>query len=275
MYDIIARFRDAMASAGIPPPDVIEADGRLRRFCTNGKPHDDAGWYVLYGDDIPAGSFGDWRTGVSETWRANISRALTPAEELAHRARVATLQRQREAEEACRRELAKARAAAIWEAATPDADDHPYLVRKGVKAHGLRVYRERLVIPMRADGELHSLQFIGPDGDKRFLAGGRAKGCYFGIGSPKGAAKLCIAEGYATVATIHEATGYPVAMAFNAGNLESVAKAMRHRYPDLPLILCADDDTRTEGNPGLTMARRAARSVGGLLAVPDFGRNPA
>src|SRR3972149_2993227 len=102
-----------------------------------------------------------------------------------------------------------------------------YLVRKGIKASGGRLHNDALVIPVRGGGEIHSLQIIGPEGDKRFLTGGRVAGCYFSMGNPKGAAALCIAEGFATGATIHEATGYPVAVAFNAGNLRPVAMAMR------------------------------------------------
>jgi putative DNA primase/helicase len=68
-----------------------------------------------------------------------------------------------------------------------------------------------------------------------------------------------------------EATGYRVAVAFNAGNLLDVALALRARHPDLPLILGADDDWRTDGNPGVTKATEATRAVGGLLAIPDFG----
>jgi AAA domain/Toprim domain len=120
-------------------------------------------------------------------------------------------------------------------------------------------------------GELHCLQFIGPDGEKRFLAGGRVTGCYFSIGAVKGSHTLCIAEGYATAATIYEATGYPVAVAFNAGNLEPVARSLRAKFPDTTLIICSDDDVATDGNPGLTKATAAARAVGGKLAVPDFG----
>lgn len=82
------QFRDAIRTAGLEPPDVIETDGKLRRFASNGKRGDDAGWYVLHGDGIPAGSFGDWRTGVSQSWRADIGRALTPSEEAAHRAKM-------------------------------------------------------------------------------------------------------------------------------------------------------------------------------------------
>jgi putative DNA primase/helicase len=124
---------------------------------------------------------------------------------------------------------------------------------------------------MRAVGEIQSLQFIAPDGDKRFLTGGRVSGCYFSIGNPKGAEAICIAEGFATGASIHEATGYPVAVGFNAGNLLAVAKVMREKFPEMRLILCGDDDVRTEGNPGIRKATEAALSVGGLLAIPDFG----
>jgi putative DNA primase/helicase len=265
------QFRDTMIAAGMMVPEYIEADGKLRRCSSNGKKADDAGWYLLHDDGIPAGSFGDWRTGIMQTWRADIGRTLTAAEESAHRAKMEAMRREREAEETQRKSEAKAKAVAIWQKAEPAPGDHPYLTRKGIKANGAKQYKNSLLIPMRAAGDIHSLQFIGADGNKRFLTGGRIKGCYFSIGNLKGAAALCIAEGFATGATIHETTGYPVAVAFNAGGVGTVAKAMREKFPDLPLILCADDDTQTEGNPGLTAATDAARSVGGLLAMPDFG----
>lgn len=271
MIEYIEAFRSAIVGAGLTPPDVIEADGKLRRFASNGKRKDDAGWYSLHGDGIPAGSFGDWRTGFTQTWRADIGRTLTPAEEAAHRAKVEAMRREREAEEAKRKAEAQAAAGMIWNTAKLAPDEHPYLVRKHIKANGAKLHNGALVIPLRADGKTHSLQFIDENGGKRFLTGGRVSGCYFSIGNPKGAAALCIAEGFATGATIHEATGYPVAVAFNAGNLLAVAKAMRDKFPDMPIILCADDDYRTEGNPGMTKATEAARSVGGLLAIPDFG----
>ena len=270
MFDPVQKFRDAIQATGLTPPEVIEADGKLRRFSSNGKRGDGAGWYLLFGDGVPAGCFGDWRTGFSQTWRADIGRAVTPAEEAAHRARVEAMRREREAAEARSKSEAQARARAIWKDAIPAPDGHAYLKRKGIKAHGARLHKGALLIPMRADGAIHSLQFIGEGGDKRFLSGGRVAGCYFSIGDTKGAAALCIAEGFATGATIHEATGYPVAVAFNAGNLLAVAKAMREKFPDLPLILCADDDRKTPGNPGLTKATEAARMVSGLLVIPEF-----
>jgi putative DNA primase/helicase len=269
--DHIAQFRAAIERAGLPPPDKIVDDGVLHRFATNGKATDDAGWYVLHDDGIPAGAFGNWRTGASETWRADVGRRASPQEEAARRARVEVIQRERGAEYALHRAEAREKAAAIWRAARPAPDDLAYLLAKGVRAHGLRVHDGALIIPMRDGQELQSLQFIASDGEKRFLAGGRVSGCYFPIGKPDGA--LCIAEGYATGASIHEATGYAVAVAFNAGNLVAAARALGRKFPELRIILCADDDAKTEGNPGLTKAREAAQAVGGFLAAPDFGEN--
>lgn len=267
MINATAQFRDAIQSAGLIPPDVIEADGKLHRFASSGKHGDDAGWYALHDDGIPAGSFGDWRNGLSQTWRADIGRQLTPAEDAAHRAKVEAMRRERDAEIARERAAAADKATAIWKAAKPAPADHAYLTRKGIKASGARLHGDALAIPMRDGGDIHSLQFIGPDGGKRFLAGGRVTGCYFSIGDPKGAAALCIAEGFATGATIREATGYPVAVAFNAGNLGAVAMTLRGKFPDLPLILCGDFD---KSGTGQNAATGAAEAVGGLVALPDF-----
>jgi putative DNA primase/helicase len=271
MQEAIEQFRAAIHKAGLNPPTVIEPDGKLHRFASNGKRNDDAGWYVFHDDDIPAGAFGDWRGGLSKTWRADIGRTLSPQEEATYRARVEAIRRERGAEDAKHMAEASGRAAAIWKAAQPASDDHPYLINKGVKAHGLRVRDGTLVIPIRDHTELTSLQFIGTEGEKRFLTGGRVGGCYFPIGKLEDA--LCIAEGYATGASIYEATGHAVAVAFNDGNLLPVAQSLRTKYPNLRLIVCSDDDARTRGNPGLRKAREAALAVGALLAVPDFGSN--
>lgn len=272
MMGAIQQFRDALIGRGIIPPADLVADGMIHRCDAEGKGGRGDASYKLHLDGIPAGGFENWRDGLGwQNWRADIGRSLSPAEEAAHRARIEAMRKQREADEARQREEAKQRAAAIWQEATEAAEDHPYLIRKGIKPHGARCHKGQAVIPMRDGGEIHSLQFIGPDGDKRFLTGGRVSGCYFSIGKPSGV--ICIAEGFATGATIHEATGHAVAVAFNAGNLSPVAKAMRERFPDARLILCADDDIATPGNPGLNKASEAARIVGGLLAIPEFGEN--
>ncbi|MCC6195164.1 MAG: DUF927 domain-containing protein [Burkholderiales bacterium] len=270
MNTIESQFRDAIAAFGITPPDEVIADGTLRRFATNGKRSDDSGWYTLHADGIPAGAFGCWRSGLSQTWQMDIGRQLSAIEGIANAERMVAMRKQRDDDSKARRAGARTRAVELWKAATPAGADHPYLARKGIMAYGIRVHGGTLVVPMRdADGKLHSLQFIDAKGDKLFLAGGKVAGCYYAIGTP--AATVCIAEGFATAASIHEATGYAVAAAFNAGNLEAVARAVRRKLPGASIILCADDDYRTEGNPGITKATAAARAVGGLLAVPDFG----
>jgi len=120
-------------------------------------------------------------------------------------------------------------------------------------------------------GEVQSLQMISGNGDKKFLAGGKMQGCYFPLGIIKPSTPVLIAEGYATAATLHEIIGLPVIVAYNAGNLLHVAKSIRAQYPNLSIIICADDDIKTEGNPGVTKATEAARAVNGNVIIPDFG----
>lgn len=197
------------------------------------------------------------------------TRELTEGERKAFARRMDALRRQHDAEQKQRQQEAATASAKRWAAAVPADGQHQYLAAKGVKAHGLKSEGAALLIPLRdTAGVLHSLQTIAPDGSKRFMPGGRTKGCYHAIGRPSG--KLLIAEGYATAATLHEQSGHAVAVAFNSGNLLPVAQVLRAKYPCLTLVLCADDDWQTEGNPGLTAASIAARAVGGLLAAPNF-----
>jgi putative DNA primase/helicase len=268
--DTVNQFTAAIRRAGLVPPDRIIADGELHRFASNGKASDSAGWYCLHDDELPAGVFGDWRTGLTETWRADVGRKLTDSERAKQRQHIETARAKRERAEAEMRDAARLRAATEWEAARPASDSHPYLTRKRVRAAGLRQDAGgRLLVPMfDRHGVMHSLQYIDADGGKRFLIGGRVAGCYFPIGKPSDV--LCIAEGFATASTIHAASGHAVAVAFNCGNLEAVARELRAKLPDVRLVICADDDAETSGNPGLTKARAAAALVGGLVAVPVF-----
>ncbi|GHT94705.1 hypothetical protein AGMMS49545_16420 [Betaproteobacteria bacterium] len=273
----VEQFKAAMAGRGIIPPDKLIADGALHRCDVEGKRGKGDAAYILHLDGIAAGGFENWRDGLDwQNWRAEIGRPLTPDEEAAGRAAIQKARREREAENVKRKTEAREACDHAWSAAKPASHEHPYLVKKGVKSHGLRVTANgRLLVPVREGRTLHSLQFIDGDGTKRFKIGGRKQGCYFSIGKPDGV--LCICEGYATGASIHESTGYAVAIAFDAGNLEAVAKALRAKLPDVRMVLCADDDWQTEGNPGLTKAREAAQTIGAAVAVPVFEgeRQPA
>lgn len=208
-----------------------------------------------------------FRCGHVETRRND--REQTPAERVAFKRRMDALRRQHDVEQRERQAETAEAAARRWAAAYP-VTEHTYLTNKGVQAHSIRIEGgHTLLVPMRdAEGRLWSLQSIAPDGEKRFMPGGRVKGCYYAIGKPSG--RVVVAEGFATGATIHEDTGLAVAVAFNAGNLLPVAKAVRAKLPCITLVVAADDDWKTEGNPGLAAAKEAAQAVGGLLAVPDF-----
>lgn len=269
MSDPIEHFRLAIAAAGLPVPDMIHEDGVIHRFSTNGRRGDDSGWYMLHIDGIPAGAFGCWRRRLQSTWCAKSDQTMTDAEREAHRQRIAAMKAEREAGLRATQQQASQTAVALWQRADP-ATAHSYLTVKGIQPHGVKVFADKLLIPMRDKaGTLHSLQSITPHGDKRFHPGGRVKGCYHAIGGKPGDL-LVIAEGYATGASIHEATGWPVAVSFNAGNIEPVAVALHKAYADLLLVMAADDDHLSPGNPGLTAAKQAALAVGGIVVVPQF-----
>ena len=182
---------------------------------------------------------------------------------------------------ASRRGAAAEKAASIWnapasalEATQPAIVDHGYLQHKRIQPHGAKIYygslsiggmacNNALMIPMKLNGKISSLQFINRDGEKRFLPDGE-KGYYL-IGKIAPDAPACIAEGFATGASIHEATGHAVVVAFDAGNLRKTAALLRAKYPDVVIVLCADDD-----EAGRRGATEAAQAVGGFVAMPVF-----
>lgn len=295
MHDAIDQFRNAIQAAGLTPPDTIEADGRLHRFSTNGKRNDDGGFYVLHLDGIPAGFIGDYRTGVHEKWRADIGRELTPEEREAHRKRAAEMKAQRDAEEAKRRTAAASKAAVLWKTGTPAGEDHPYLVRKGIQPvetlreitadtlAGVIGYRPQasgeplagrvLLAPVKIGGKLSTVEMIDEAGRKSALLGGAKAGGYWAAQPlPDGdAACILIGEGVATALSAREATGHAAIAALSAGQLEAAAKAIRKRHPAAVIVILADLPKGTgEAEP---KAIQAARAVGGVVAIPNFGAN--
>lgn len=184
-------------------------------------------------------------------------------------------------------EKAARNAAELW-AEAAEGGASTYLQRKRVQAHGVRFLRDgTLLVPMRdAAGELHNLQRIAPHppteeekarglAEKRFLPGGRKRGMFHVIGQAEGAPAdlVLMAEGYATAATLHEASRLPVVVAFDVGNLAAVAEAMPARFPGARFLVCADHDAETEArsgkNPGRDGAEKAARKLRALGCAAD------
>ena len=266
------EFREKLREAGLVPPASIDGSGKLVRIDLDSKrPGNKYGFYVYHSDGIPAGAFGNWTTD-KEDWKTFCAvedlKTISAEERAEHKRRLDAARAARAEEERKVRQEAAARADEIWGNAT-ECSDHAYLRKKQVKSYGLRVHQERLVVPIRdAEGVIHSVEFIDGNGRKMFLAGGRKAGCWYMIGKPDDV--VCIAEGYATAASIHEAVGHAVAVAFDCGNLPAVARAIREKYPTAKIVVCADDDISTTGNPGKTAAEKAAREIGGMVALPEF-----
>ena len=128
-----------------------------------------------------------------------------------------------------------------------------------------------LLIPMWVYGVgLVNVQRIFQDGAKRFLKGGRVKGAYSVIGSLDDAGRVLLVEGWATGCTLRELEGLPVAVAFSANNLTTVAQVLRAKFPAISIVVCGDDDRQIQGNVGRSKAIQAADSVGGTVAFPEL-----
>lgn len=303
---VIDQFLAAMREQDIVPTDNLKFDGKLERFHVDGdRKGSRNGWCLLHLDDKPVGKFGcNKRHGDHQfTFKANVeTKPMTPAERKAQREEWARKKAERDAAARKRYAEAAVRANQIWDAAKPASDDHPYLVRKGVKAHGLRLgswefineetgevftlTNEALLVPIcDKTRKVHSLQGIFPgkilgkgDGarDKDYLKNGEKLGFFHAIGRPQmvdGCPVFIICEGYATGASIHEATGHLVLVTFDTGNLLAVADAIRESKPDAIIVFAADNDqgtVRPVKNPGVHFATAAAIAVGGIIAIPPF-----
>lgn len=279
--DILHSFAECLRSAGLEVEAVL-ADGLLHRCGTADRPHRKDGAYKAFLDAPASIWWKNWRTGDEGTWTAKPEKELSAAQRKALRERLIAAKADTRAEQERRWKAAAKLATSIWNHAKPAEDDHPYLKRKEVPTIGLRQTDDgRLMVPiMNQSGQIQSLQFILPEKpeestDKFFLKGGKTAGGFFSLPAKSGTrdGPLLIAEGYATGTSLHLATGYAVLIAFNAGNLEAIARTARSRYPDREIILCADNDCETvkndstPWNPGKETASRAGQAVGGKLAV--------
>jgi len=288
MASPVEQFREAIRSAGLIPPERIEM-GRIHRFPGQGKRDSNkAAWCKLFEDGL-GGAFGDFSSGIEESWQAKRECPMTPAESAAIKRQMEESRRQAEAARSAESERKANLAKKFFDGAKPFLQ-HPYAVEKGVLAAAGNVRVEFaehlkdengnpmtdrhglcLLIPAWRDKRIVALQVIDAAGQKRFI--GAIGGAVHVFGKVAGAPRIVVCEGWATGASIHMATGLPVVCCFSAGALPSISERIRANLPDTQIVFGADDDYATETNPGLTKATQAARAVGGLLAIPDFGPN--
>ena len=269
-----AQLIDAMRAAGLEPPDQIHFDGKIHRFRsgTKGSPGhgDKPGWYLVFGDGIPAGRFGCWRAGVEFTFRADVGRKFTEFEEMAHARRINESKVLREAAQERQHKIASETVEKIWLSGVAAHPDHPYLKRKGIQTHGVRTTGDgRLMVPLYdQDGTLSTLQYIDDQGGKLYHAGGQTGGKFWMIGSLDEPGTLYVAEGFATAATIFEATSRPCVIAYSASNLVPVTGSLREKYGAMQdIMIVADHD---QSGVGQRYAEQASAKYGARMVMPPI-----
>lgn len=264
------QFRRAIEDSGLNAPDDLILDGKIHRFRSGSsrKTLDRSGWYVGHLDGIPCLTFGCWRAGVTQTVKADVGKKRwTPAEEMAHAARINAAKKLRDEEIERDRAVAASTVETIWKDGAQASPDHPYLKRKGVQPHGARVTGDgRLMVPLFSeDGELSSLQYISEDGGKLYHTGGQTGGKFWILGTLDEPGTIYIAEGFATAATIHEVTGRPCVVAYSASNLlpvtESIVKTGQK------VIIVADND---KSGVGQRHAEQACAKYGATYIMPPI-----
>jgi len=264
---------DAIRAAGLEPPDHIEMDGKIHRFKsgTKGTPGiDKPGWYLVFGDGIPAGRFGCWRSGIEVTWRADVGRKLSEFEEMAHARRINESKVLREAAQERQHQVASETVEKIWLSGSAAHPDHPYLKRKGIQTHGVRITGDgRLMVPLYdQNGTLSTLQYIDEDGGKLYHPGGKSGGKFWMIGSLDEPGPLYIAEGFATAATIYETTNRPCVVAYSASSLVPVTASLREMYgATQDIVIVADHDKHGVGQ---RYADQASAKYGARVVMPPI-----
>lgn len=272
----IQAFRNFAQSCGYNLPMEFPF-GEIIRFQLDNRDKKASGWFIAYQNQSSAGrSFitgvvGDWKSGRSQKYLPNGR--LNPEEKIRVDEHFAQARQKFDSSRAILNEQARKASLDKWSVAAASGSS-AYLKKKGlVKSPGLRFLRTdrgiELLVPMYDENnDLWGIQRIFEDGSKRFMYGQRTKGLYFQIGDIE--SKIFVCEGIATALSVHEATGEAVVCAFNAGNLVAVSKIIREKYPDLPIIIPADNDQWTEGNPGIAAARNAAIEAQCVFVTPNF-----
>ncbi len=270
----LTKLKDSMAQVGYQVSD-LKTDDKYHRFSIEGR-KGKPGYYQIR--KTAAGMiarYGDFVSGNSYTRKENGNHvSLSPEEKQALEIELAKEAKALEAAVKRKHDQGAMAANFFWNT-VEEINTHGYLSNKQVKNYGLKIctigsYEGWLMVPgYNADGELRTVNYIRYDGEKRFETGAEKKGAFFSI---PGDDKIILCEGYSTSASIHDATGHTVNVAFDAGNIFHVAKNVREKHPDSEIIIAADNDKwKPEiGNTGVDAATEAAIEINAKLSIPEF-----
>ena len=232
------------------------------------------GVYAGFMDGRPAGWFRNYAGDQElERWTSS-GQKVDPAVLAQMRADSAAKKEVRDRETAIGFDKRAGELMAEFNALPAASGQEQYLVSKGVGADGgLKTDRHgNVVIPLyNVDGEFRSLERIWPDGNKVLATGGQAWGAFYVVGGQlRDGNDIHYAEGYSTAKSINEATGQPVVMTVNAGNMVEVAGKLNEAYPNSRHFFMADNDIYKTHNAGLDSANDAAAITGGHVITPAF-----
>ncbi|EES5346596.1 DNA primase [Escherichia coli] len=275
--DPVTEFAQVLENAGLVIQGLPQMDGAIHRVATrDDKKGAKSGAYKAYLDGRPAGWYRDYRSADDSptNWVFSGGEQHDPLARLHLRA-FAQQQRDDNARKLQQQYNKQARYARSYINQLPQATEHEYLTRKGIlAAPGVRLNnKNELVIPFsNSRGEIRSYQRIPATGgkDARILKDSEKTGNWFTFGTPENGRPLLFAEGYATAASLHEATGLPVLMTVDAGNMIDVAENARQIWTDSPFVFCADNDHQRKINKGVSSAKKAAASTHGEVIIPAF-----
>ncbi|MBB8370075.1 DNA primase [Escherichia coli] len=275
--DPVTEFAQVLENAGLVIQGLPQMDGAIHRVATrDDKKGAKSGAYKAYLDGRPAGWYRDYRSADDSptNWVFSGGEQHDPLARLHLRA-FAQQQRDDNARKLQQQYNKQARYARSYINGLPQATAHEYLTRKGIRAApGVRLNnKNELVIPFsNGRGEIRSYQRIPVTGgkDARILKDSEKTGNWFTFGTPENDRPLLFAEGYATAASLHEATGLPVLMTVDAGNMIAVAENARQIWTDSPFVFCADNDHQREINKGVFSATKAAEVTNGEVIIPAF-----
>ncbi|HGC4746071.1 TPA: LPD7 domain-containing protein [Escherichia coli] len=275
--DPVTEFAQVLENAGLVIQGLPQMDGAIHRVATrDDKKGAKSGAYRAYLDGRPAGWYRDYRSADDSptNWVFSGGEQHDPLARLHLRA-FAQQQRDDNARKLQQQYNKQAGYARSYINGLPQATAHEYLTRKGIRAApGVRLNnKNELVIPFsNGRGEIRSYQRIPVTGgkDARILKDSEKTGNWFTFGTPENGRPLLFAEGYATAASLHEATGLPVLMTVDAGNMIAVAENARQIWTDSPFVFCADNDHQREINKGVFSATKAAEVTNGEVIIPAF-----
>ena len=284
--EVVGQFKEDILSAGIKPPSQIVADGLIHRFSSNGKPADKAGWYILYTDGRPSGSFGDYRLGLKHNWSLSGEKipTMSAKEALEFKQRVARQKAETLEQLNLKYSAVAAEVWDLWKTAPEATANHPYLVSKGIGPHIAKQLDSDLWIPLYdTSGKLWTIQSIGVNGFKMLWKGGKKAGNFcllnkrlFELDTMEMA---YMAEGFATASSVAERyPEAPVFCAIDSGNLLKVTANIKKRWPYLAITIISDNDRKAESegkkNIGVVSAKAVANQFANVFVeIPNFPKD--